>query len=47
MFGKKFLDGDVRERVEEILGDIYLGLGAVQKSKNKKMPVIGEYSTKK
>ena len=43
------LAGDIEEKVEELLNGVYLSLNEtiIQKPRNRKMPVIREYSTKK
>ncbi|CAG8463127.1 39503_t:CDS:10 [Gigaspora margarita] len=48
VFNKKLLDGKIEEKVEEFLNGVYLSLNetAIQKPRNRKTPMIREYSAK-
>jgi len=50
IFRKRLLVGEIEEKVEEILNSVYLSLNettTIQKPRNRKTPMIREYSAKK
>lgn len=49
IFSRRLLDGNIEDKVEELLNSVFLTTDKVniQKSKSRKMPVIRDYSTKK
>jgi len=48
IFKKTLLTGDIQEKVEELLNGVYLSLNEtiIQKPRNRKTPMIREYSAK-
>jgi hypothetical protein len=49
IFNKQLLDGNIEEKVEEVLNGVFLSLSesVIQKSRSRKIPKIREHSTKK
>ena len=49
IFNRRLLAGDIEEKVEELLNGVYLSLNEtiIQKLRNRKTPMIREYSAKK